>query len=311
MAARTYPLNALRAFEASARHLSFARAADELFVTPAAISHLVKRLENYLGLKLFRRLPNGLLLTEAAQRLHSDLIEVFRQLDAAVGRIRGSRSRGVLTVSVAPMFAVKWLLPRLHVFGALHPEIDVLLSSSVEVVDLQREGFDAAVRVGRGSYPGLDAVKLFDETVTPLCSPHLLREVSLRKPDDLQRCVLLHDDSMKHDPRAPTWTTWLKAAGATRVRASRGARFNQPDHALQAAIDGAGVALGWRYLAADDIAAGRLVRPFELELPLRSSFYFVTPRTSMKTPKVDALREWMMSQLQRAGAGASRLNSLK
>lgn len=302
MAARTYPLNALRAFEASARHLSFARAADELFVTPAAISHQVKRLENYVGLKLFRRLPNGLLLTEAAQRLQVDLVEVFRQLDAAVDRIRGSRTRGVLTISVAPMFAVKWLLPRLHVFGALHPEIDMRLSSSVDIVDLQREGFDAAVRVGRGSYPGLEAVKLFDETVTPLCSPHLLREVPLRKPDDLQRCVLLHDDSMKHDPRAPTWMSWLKAAGATRVKAFRGPRFSQPDHALQAAIDGAGVALGWRYLAGDDIAAGRLVRPFELELPLRSAFYFVAPRTAMNAPKVDALREWMALELERAGA---------
>ena len=297
-----YPLNALRAFEASARHLSFARAADELFVTPAAISHLVKRLENYLGLKLFRRLPNGLLLTEPAQRLHADLVDVFRHLDAAVGRIRDSRTRGVLTVSVAPMFAVKWLLPRLHNFGALHPEIDVLLSSSIEVVDLQREGFDAAVRVGGGNYAGLEAVKLFDETVTPLCSPHLLRDVSLRKPDDLRRCVLLHDDSMKHDPRAPTWMTWLKAAGATRADASRGSRFNQPDHALQAAIDGAGVALGWRYLAGDDIAAGRLVQPFELELPLRSAFYFLTLRTAMKAPKVDALREWMTSELKRAEA---------
>lgn len=301
MPARTYPLNALRAFEASARHLSFARAADELFVTPAAISHLVKRLESYLGLKLFRRLPNGLLLTDGAQGLHADLLEVFRQLDAAVGRVRERGSRGVLTLSVAPMFAVKWLLPRLHAFGVLHPKIDVRLSSSVEVVDLQRDGFDAAVRVGGGKYPGLEAVKLFDETVTPLCSPHLLREVSLRKPDDLQRCVLLHDDSMKHDARAPTWNTWLKAAGATQVKASRGSRFNQPDHALQAAMDGAGVALGWRYLAGDDIAAGRLVRPFELELPLRSAFYLVTPRTAMSAPKVDALREWMMGELQRGG----------
>jgi LysR family glycine cleavage system transcriptional activator len=302
MNARTYPLNALRAFETSARHLSFVRAADELFVTPAAISHQVKRLETYLGVRLFRRLPNGLLLTEAAQRLLADLVEVFRQLDAAVGRIRESRTRGVITLSVAPMFAVKWLLPRLHSFGARHPDIDVLLSSSTEVVDLQRNGFDAAVRVGRGRYAGLETVKLFDETVTPLCSPHLLRGAPLRKPDDLQRFVLLHDDSMKHDSRTPTWTTWLQAAGAMQVKATRGPHFNQPDHALQAAIDGAGIALGWRYLAADDIAAGRLVQPFKLELPLRSAFYFVTPSAAAKPPKVDALREWIVSEIQRAEA---------
>jgi LysR family glycine cleavage system transcriptional activator len=302
MSARTYPLNALRAFEASARHLSFVKAADELFVTPAAISHQVKRLESYLGVRLFRRLPNGLLLTEAAQRLIGDLVEVFRQLDAAVERIRENRTRGVITLSVAPMFAVKWLLPRLHSFGTQHPDIDVLLSSSTQVVDLQRDGFDAAVRVGRGRYAGLESVKLFDETVTPLCSPHLLRDAALRRPDDLQRFVLLHDDSMKSDVRAPTWTTWLQAAGATRVNASRGPHFNQPDHALQAAMDGAGVALGWRYLAADDIAAGRLVQPFELELPLRSAFYFVTPGSTARPPKIDALREWMTAELKRARA---------
>jgi LysR family glycine cleavage system transcriptional activator len=300
MSGRTYPLNALRAFEASARHLSYVKAADELFVTPAAISHQVKRLENYLGLRLFRRLPNRLLLTEAAQRLLTDLADVFRQLDAAVDRVRESRSRGVLTLSVAPMFAVKWLLPRLQSFAARHPDIDVLLSSSLEVVDLQRDGFDAAVRVGRGRYAGLDAVKLFDEAVTPLCSPHLLRGVPLRKPDDLQHFVLLHDDSMQADARVPTWATWLEAAGATHVRPLRGLHFNQPDHALQAAIDGAGVALGWRYLAADDVAAGRLVQPFELELPLRSAFYFVSPSGAAKRPKVEALLDWMISEIKRA-----------
>jgi LysR family glycine cleavage system transcriptional activator len=124
----------------------------------------------------------------------------------------------------------------------------------------------------------------------------------LRKPDDLQRFVLLHDDSMKHDSRTPTWTTWLQAAGVMQVKASRGPHFNQPDHALQAAIDGAGIALGWRYLAADDIAAGRLVQPFKLELPLRSAFYFVTPSVAARPPKVDALREWIVSEIQRAEA---------
>jgi len=297
MTRRVYPLNSLRAFEASARHLSFVKAAEELYVTPAAISHQVKRLEEYLGVQLFRRLPRGLLLVETGQVLSSELSEVFLRLDETMARVLESDSRGALTISVAPMFAVKWLVPRLREFDALYPEIDLRMSSSLGVIDFQRDAFDIAVRLGQGRYPGLEVVKLFDESVTPLCSPRLLEGPGkLLNPDDLSHHVLLHDDSMTFDPAAPNWNMWLEAAGTRRVDASRGPHFSQPDHALQAAIDGAGVVLGWRYLAADDIAAGRLVQPFSLALPLGSAFYLVYPEAYRNRHKVVVFRDWLTGE---------------
>lgn len=298
MARSLYPLNALRAFEASARRLSFVAAAEELHVTPAAISHQVKRLEQYLGIALFRRMPRGLLLSESGQSLLSELREVFLHLDKAMERVAQSDSQGPLTISVAPVFAVKWLVPRLRGFDTLHPDIDVRMSSSVRVVDFQRDAFDAAIRLGRGRYPGLHAVKLLDESVTPMCSPRLFAGAhALRHSDDLRHHVLLHDDSMDFDPSAPNWNAWLHAAGATKVDASRGPRFSQPDLALQAAVDGAGVALGWRHLAAADLAAGRLVQPFVLTLPLRSAFYLVYPEASEARQKIASFREWLLKEI--------------
>lgn len=297
MPRKTYPLNALRAFEASARHLGYVKAAEELHVTPAAISHQVKRLEDYLGVQLFRRLPNGLLLTDVAQRLMVDLGEGFERLEAALEKVGHRETRGALTLSVAPMFAVKWLLPRLAAFDALHPEIDVRMSASLDLIDLQREGFDAAVRLGKGRYPKLGSVKLFDESVTPMCSPRLIETESLNEPADLRGFALLHDDSMKFDPAAPTWKTWLTAAGADNVATIRGPRFGQPDHALQAAIDGAGVVLGWKYLAREDLAAGRLVQPFSVELPLGSAFYFVHPKTVSKQKELKNFLDWLLAEI--------------
>jgi len=291
-------LNSLRAFEASARHLSFVVAANELHVTPAAVSHQVKRLERYLRVPLFRRLPRGLLLSETGQTLLSELREVFLHLDKAMERVTQSDSRGALTISVAPMFAVKWLVPRLRKFDALYPDIDVRMSSSLRLVDFQRDAFDAAIRLGSGAYSGLEAVKLFDESVTPMCSPRASQSAgALRSPDDLCRHVLLHDDSMEFDPAAPTWKIWLQAAGAKAVDAARGPRFGQPDLALQAAIDGAGVALGWRYLAAGDIEAGRLIQPFSRTLPLRAAFYLVYPEGNAAKPKIAAFRDWLLKEI--------------
>ena len=306
MTRRVYPLNSLRAFEASARHLSFVKAAEELYVTPAAISHQVKKLEEYLGVQLFRRLPRGLLLAETGQVLLSELREVFLRLDKAMERVLESDSRGALTISVAPMFAVKWLVPRLQRFDALHPDTDVRMSSGLAVCDFQRDAFDAAVRLGHGQYPGLAAVKLFDESLTPMCSPRLLEGPhTLHSPDDLRHHVLLHDDSMAFDPEAPNWDTWLEAVGARRVVASRGIHFSQPDHALQAAIDGAGVVLGWRYLAADDIAAGRLVVPFSLLLPLGSAFYLVYPEAYADRRKVMIFQNWLLEETDQNSPNSS------
>jgi LysR family glycine cleavage system transcriptional activator len=297
MPRRMYPLNALRAFEASARQLSFVRASEELSVTPAAVSHQVKRLEEYLGQPLFRRLPRGLLLTESGQLLLSELSDVFLRLDSAMERVIESDSRGTITLSVAPTFAVMWLIPRLQKFYTLNPDIDVRISTSLGLVDFQRDDYDAAIRLGSGEWIGLEAIKLFDESVTPMCSPRLLEGPDpLMTPDDLSKHVLLHNHSMDYDPDAPTWQSWLEAAGASGVDASRGTHFSLPDHGLQASIDGAGVVLGWRFLAAKDIEAGRVVEPVEIARPLGGSFYLVYPEAHSLRPNIVALRDWLVQE---------------
>lgn len=298
MPRRIYPLNALRAFEASARHLSFVKAAAELSVTPAAVSHQVKRLEEYLGFPLFRRRSRGLVLVESGQLLLADLREIFLGLDNAMERVVGSDSRGSLTLSVAPTFAVMWLIPRLQKFYALHPDIDVRISTSLGLVDFQRDDFDAAIRLGSGRWFGLETIKLFDETVTPMCSPSLIEGPNaIKTPNDLSRHVLLHNHSMDYDPQAPTWESWLQAAGAEGVDASRGTHFSLPDHGLQASIDGAGIVLGWRTLSAGDLAAGRVVEPFDLALSLGSSFYLTYPEAHTQRPNIAAFRDWLLQEI--------------
>ena len=298
MSRRIYPLNALRAFEASARHLSFVKAADELSVTPAAISQQVKKLEEFLGLPLYRRQSRGLLLVESGQLLLSELREVFLHLDNAMERVIDSDSRGTLTLSVAPTFAVMWLIPRLQKFYALHPDIDVRISTGLGLVDFQRDDIDAAIRLGRGQWFGLEATKLFDESVTPMCSPRALEgRGALNCPDDLRNHVLLHNHSMDYDPDAPNWAKWLEAAGASGVDASRGQHFSLPDHGLQAAIDGTGIVLGWRSLAAPDVAAGRVVAPFDLNLSLENSFYLCYPEAHSLRTNIVVLRDWLMKEI--------------
>lgn len=299
MSRRIYPLNALRVYEASARHLSFVKASEELSVTPAAISHQVKNLEEYLGLQLFRRQSRGLLLTESGQLLLTELRDVFLRLDKAMEQVIISSAPKSITLSVAPTFAVMWLIPRLQKFYVLHPGIDVRISTSLDLVDFKHDDFDAAIRLGNGQWFGLEAIKLFDESVTPMCSPRLLESADgLNSPDDLCKHVLLHNHSMDYDPQAPTWDTWLKSAGASHVEASRGTHFSLPDHGLQASIDGAGVVLGWRDLAAADIAAGRIVAPFDLVLPLGSSFYLVYPEAHESRPNIAAFRNWLLKEIR-------------
>jgi len=239
------------------------------------------------------------LLTESGQLLSTELREVFLRLDKAMERVVESDSRGTLTLSVAPTFAVMWLIPRLQKFYKLHPDIDVRISTSLGLVDFQRDDFDAAIRLGSGRWFGLETIKLFDESVTPMCSPRLLEgPIMLKSPDDLRNHVLLHNHSMDYDPESPTWEIWLKAAGATGVDASRGTHFSLPDHGLQAAIDGAGVVLGWRSLSANDVAAGRVVEPFDLTMSLGSSFYLVYPEANSLRPNIAALRDWLMQEVR-------------
>ena len=291
------PLNALRAFEAAGRYLSVSRAADELCVTAAAVSHQVKTLEKYLGVRLFRRSGNSLFLTDAGQAFLPGLRTGFAELERAMDALREHDLRGALVLSVAPVFATKWLIPRLDGFHAAHPDIDVRISATLELADFERDGIDAAVRVGRGRYPGFASHRLFGESVVPMCSPVLLEgEHRLLSPQDLRHHVLLHFDWPAHEQVTPDWGTWLKAAAVKGVDATRGPRFTQADYAMQAAIEGAGVVLGWRSLAQVDIDSGRLTIPFDLPLQMDVAFYLVYPEASAERPKLARFREWLLGQ---------------
>jgi LysR family glycine cleavage system transcriptional activator len=293
------PLNGLRAFEAAARYLSFTRAADDLHVTQAAISHQVRGLEQRLGVPLFRRLNRALLLTDEGQRLYPAVRDAFDRLATAVDGLRDREATGALTVSVLPSFAAKWLVPRLGHFQQRHPEFDLRITASEAITDLARDAVDVGLRFGDGSWPGVRAERVLEEEVTPVCSPRMARHV--RSPRDLAEVTLLHE-SMEPLYRFPTWADWLAAAGVEGVDVTRGLGFSHSHIMLQAAIDGAGVALGQMTLAADDVAAGRLVTPFDLRLPAGYAYYLVTEPAAAERPKIRAFREWILTEMAAAHA---------
>lgn len=297
------PLNALRAFEAAARHLSITRAAEELHVTPAAVSHQVKGLEAYLGLALFKRANRSLRLTDAGQACLPGLREGFERLAAAMDAVRAGDESGPLTVSVPPSFGAKWLVARLDRFRQANPGYDVRLDASMRLVDLAREGVDIAVRYGAGRYPGMRVDRLMDEVAVPVCSPRLLEGAApLRVPADLCRHTLLHHTAPYQDDGYPDWRMWLQAAGVDGCDLSRGPTFSMASLAVQAAIDGQGVALVGDVLVADDIAAGRLVRPFALSFPVSFAYYVVCPLASAERPRVVAFREWLLEEARNSAA---------
>jgi LysR family glycine cleavage system transcriptional activator len=291
MTRRLPPLAALRAFEAAARHLSFTRAAGELHVTQTAISHQIRALEDLLGTKLFRRLPRGLVLTEEAQRYLPAVRDAFDRIDAATAELMAGRAGGPLTASVLPSVAAKWLVPRLGRFRTVHPEIDLRSSTSLHLTDFAREDVDVAIRMGRGHYPGLRVDRLFGEALTPVCAPALLEgNPPLRRPEDLRHHVLLHDDDHTG------WRLWLELAGVEGVDAGRGPIFTDSAMVVQAAAEGQGVALGRAALAAWDIAAGRLVRPFDVSMPHDLAYYLVCPAPSAERPRIAAVRAWLLAE---------------
>jgi LysR family transcriptional regulator, glycine cleavage system transcriptional activator len=306
MARRLPPLNSLRAFEAAARHLSFARAADELHVTPAAVSHHVKALEEHLGAKLFRRLNRAVLLTDAGQACVADLSEAFDRMAAALERLRARGAGGPLTVSTSPALAAKWLVPRLERFQELHPEIDVRVSAAMRLVDFAREDVDVAIRYGTGAYPGLRVELLLTNEVVPVCAPALLEEPPrLRTPEDLRHHTLLHDDTRTSDGAYPNWAMWLRAAGLEDVDPTRGTRFDYPGLVLEAAAAGDGVALALSTVAAADLASGRLVKPFAVVVPTPFAYYVVCPEATAEGPKVAAFRAWLHAEAGRDVAVAA------
>ena len=294
------PLNSLRAFEAAARHLSFTKAAEELHVTPAAVSQQIKLLEEHCGTKLFRRLTRALMLTDAGQAALPPLREGFDKLAEAVDRLRSHDRGGILTVSVPPSFGAKWLVHRLDRLNAAHPEFDVRIDATDTLVDFSDAGVDFALRYGRGTYPGLHAEHLMPEVAFPVCSPALLEgEHPLRAPEDLSHHTLLHVQWKMEHEAAPNWRMWLRAAGIEGIDAERGPRFTIEGMTVQAAIEGQGVALASGSLVSDDLKAGRLVRPFGPTIceATAFSYYLVYPQANAESPKVMAFRDWIMAEI--------------
>ena len=291
------PLSALRAFEATARLKSFGKAAAELNVTPAAISHQIHALEEDLGVRLFHRLNRSIELTASARVLIPGLSDAFAEIHASVRRLRAHNDTGTLTVTASPSIAAKWLVLRLHRFQERHPEIDVRISTSDDVVDLTRGDFDLAIRYGTGRYPGLTVELLMQNEVFPACSPQLLEAgPALKTPEDLRHHALIHDQAVDRDPLAPTWAMWLKAAGITGVPSTAGLTFSVGYMALDAAIAGHGVVLAYSTIAAADLAAGRLIRLFSLALPDLFAYYIVTTPGALERPKVRAFRNWLREE---------------
>ncbi len=299
---RIAPLNALRAFEAAARHLSFTKAAEELHVTPAAISHQIKALEEYCGAPLFRRLTRALLLTDQGQAALPVLREGFDMLATASHQMARPLDDHILTVSAAPSIAAKWLVTRLEGFRRRQPDTDVRLDTTDRLTDFDRDGVDMVIRYGGGNYPGLHAEPLLSTAVFPVCSPDLLNGPRpLKEPNDLAGHTLLHVDWSSEDVTWPVWRMWLLAAGADGVDAERGPRFNDAGLILQTAIAGQGVALAADVLAADDLAAGRLVRPFDLSVPVDFGYHIVFPEEKAALPKVAAFAAWLQEEADLMG----------
>lgn len=312
MAVRLPPLNALKAFEATARHLSVKKAASELSVTPAAVSHQIKALEDYLGVQLFHRHNRAMELTEAARAGLPKLQEGFEGLAQAVQRLRAHKGGGMLMVSAAPSFAARWLMPRLHRFLDAHPEVDVRISARLRqaseggreaaaeraTVDTWLADSDVAILYGHGDYPDFHVDKLLALSITPICSPRLVTHPQhpLIRPADLRYHMLLHDDTGDLYDGVSFWEVWLKAAGVEGVDLTRGPHFSHAVLAFEAATEGHGVVATITVLAESDLHAARLVTPFALRVPLASAYYLVCSPEAAKRPAVAAFRQWLLDE---------------
>jgi LysR family transcriptional regulator, glycine cleavage system transcriptional activator len=299
---RLPPLNAVRAFESAARHLSFARAAEELSVTPSAISHQVRTLEEFLGVVLFRRLTRQVALTREGSTYRLAINAALDQIRRATDKVRIDTESGPLTMSVVPSFASRWLVPRLGGFQWLKPDIEVRLITSVGPVRFSESDVDLAIRHGEEDWRGLEVLELITDNLVPVCSPHLCEGAKgLKKPEDLRRATLLHVL-----PRMGEWRTWLAAAGVTGIDPEKGPKFITYVLALEAATVGLGVAIADRYIVTSDLESGRLVIPFDFTLQSENAYYLVYPKARGDDSKVAAFREWLLSELPATADPASR-----
>lgn len=297
MGDRLPPLTALRAFEAAARHMSFAKAADELNVTPAALSYQIKSLEADLGQPVFRRLNRAVELTQAGRTLAPGAAEAFATLTAAWRKTKRMGESGLLTVTAGPAFTSKWLAPRLYTFAIAHPDIELRFNASLRVADFDRDEVDVAIRFGLGLDRDVFSMPLSNEWVTPMMAPDLAAQI--KTPADLAQATLIHDDSMANFNIPCDWPVWCQVQGVD-VDTSHGLRFSQADHALDAAVAGAGVVLGRILLASRDLEAGRLVAPFDLGLVPESQFRFVCPKGTENRSQVKAFYNWLTAEIAAA-----------
>jgi LysR family glycine cleavage system transcriptional activator len=293
------PLNAMRAFEAAARHRSFTGAAGELNVTPAAVSHQVKGLEDYVGVRLFRRQTRGLALTEAGAGALPDVTTGLDAFARALAGLREEEAQRPLTVSAAPSFAGKWLVPRLEDFRRHANGTEIRLDTSERLSDFAADDVDVAIRYGPGQYSGMHVERLAKQAVFPVCSPWLLeRGPALNQPSDLAGHTLIHVDWARAGLSAPDWKSWLETAGAPGVDPGGGPHFGQQSMAIQAAVAGHGVALGSAILVADDLAAQRLVRPFRHALTEPNAYYLVCPQATAQTRRFQQFRDWLFTEME-------------
>jgi len=294
------PLIAVRAFEAAARHGSFVRAAEELNITPAAISQQVRYLEDRLDVRLFTRRPRGIELTRAGRDYADSLGHALDQIAQATERLKAADNAGKLTIATTPSFAAKWLMSRLIRFQSAHPELEVRLSTSNALTDLSREDIDLAVRYGKGDWPGLQSQLLLGTERFPVCSPSLRDGAKpLRQPADLRQHTMLH-------VMGDEWAGWLAAAGLAGVSLRKGPQYSDAGLSTQAAVEGHGIALGQRVLVADDLAAGRLVEPFDLRIPGEQAYYAVVLPGALERPKVKAFHQWLFDEAAVAQAVDAR-----
>lgn len=293
------PLNALRVFEACARHGSFLGAAEELAITPGAVSRHIKGLEAELEVRLFDRFNRAVRLTEAGEQLAIGVRQGLSTLQSAVEAVR-SRRDAPLVVTVLHSLAARWLVPRLHDFQRRYPDVQIMVAASDIAADLGRDNIDVALRLGRGPYSGLNATLLFKTVMSPVCSPGFIdRYGPFNHPNDLAGLTLLHDVLML--PEEPDWADWLAAAGADKVDPNPGPRFSNTYLAVEAALSDRGIAFAHRAMVIDDLASGRLVQPFELSVPSPFSHWILSLPEKADQPNIRRFRAWLLEQARADG----------
>ena len=301
---RLPPLNALKAFEVAGRHMSFSRAAEELHVTPAAISHQIKALETDLGVKLFRRLNRSLQLTEAGQACLPGLRSAFETMASAVGRVRDKEDWNVLTISAPPAFGARWLVPRIVDFRTANPQIQVRIDPAIRSMDPVRDSVDVAIEFSQGHYSGRSvqrsAQRLFGQDVFPVCSPELLDGKNpLTTPDDLRGHTLIHFDAPMDDPGWPNWETWLRANNVDRLDPNKGPHFTSPNFTTQALLAGHGVALMAELVVESELATGTLVKPFDISYPGDLSYWALATSVDSEDDPVTLFWSWLTREASR------------